>query len=143
MKILKNNKYGILKIIARYSFVFILVFSFLTPFVFITHAENNLGSNDGINIKTTIDNPLGNNLNSIPSFIEEILNIVLYIGIPIVTLAIIYSGFLFVTAQGNSDKLKTAKNTLLYTIIGAALLLGAFVLANAIGSTVDQIKSSA
>jgi len=58
-----------------------------------------------------------------------------------VAIAIIYSGFLFVTAQGNSEKLTKAKKALLYTIIGAALLLGSYVIATAIGKTVDEIKA--
>ena len=70
------------------------------------------------------------------------MNFVLFIGVPIVALAIIYSGFLFVTASGNSEKLKKAKSALLYTLIGAALLLGSLVIANSIKGTVDQINSS-
>jgi len=57
-------------------------------------------------------------------------------------LAIIYTGFLFVEAQGSPEKITKAKKALTYTIIGAAILLGAFVIADAIGKTVDEIKSS-
>jgi Type IV secretion system pilin len=94
----------------------------------------------GIEISTGITNPLPG-IEDIPSLIATILNFVLVVGVPIVTLAIIYAGFLFVTAQGNEEKLTTAKTTLLYTIIGAALLLGSFVIAQAIKGTVDCLKS--
>ncbi|MES2930324.1 MAG: pilin [Patescibacteria group bacterium] len=97
---------------------------------------------NGVKINTGIKNPLGNGIKDIPDFIVTVLNIVLIIGIPIVALAIIYSGFLFVTAAGNSEKLKKAKATLLYTIIGAALLLGSLVIAEAIKGTVDEIKKT-
>ena len=56
-------------------------------------------------------------------------------------LAVIYAGFLFVKAQGNSGELEIAKNALLYTVIGGALLLGAFVIATAIKQTVNDIGS--
>ncbi len=92
-------------------------------------------------INTHINNPLGGSTTDIPSFIKAILNFVVLIGVPIVTLAIIYSGFLFVTAQGNSEKLKKAKKTIIATLIGAALLLGCYVIAGAIQGTVDQITS--
>jgi hypothetical protein len=115
----------------------VIAFSFLLPVLF-TSAENKLGSDD-LNTRIGIVNPIPE-YNDIPSFIEAIINIVLIVGVPIVTLAIIYAGFLFVTAQGNETRLTKAKNTLLYTIIGAALLLGAFVLAEAIKGTVDEIK---
>jgi hypothetical protein len=102
--------------------------------------DSKLGT-DGVNINTGIKNPLGDNLNDIPAFIQAILRFVLLIGVPIVTLAIIYCGFLFVTAVGNSEKLKNAKRALLYTLIGAALLLGSLVISEAIKGTVDQIKA--
>jgi len=109
-------------------------------------ADNNTApkaadDNTGLNIKTGIVNPLSSGLDTIPKFIKAILDIVLLIGIPIVTLAIIYSGFLFVTAQGNSEKLKKAKQTFIYTLIGAALLLGSYVISEAIVGTVEEIKN--
>jgi hypothetical protein len=100
-------------------------------------------TNNGVKIDAHIENPLGDGIGDIPSFIAAILNFVLLLGIPIIVLAIIYTGFLFVTALGNSEKLKTAKRALLYVIIGAALLLGAFVVAEAIKGTVEEISSEA
>ena len=94
------------------------------------------------NIKIGITNPLGAGITDIPSFITAILNIVLVVGVPIVTLAIIYCGFLFVKAQGNPAELEKAKKTLVYTLIGAALLLGSFVIAQAIQGTVEEIKKT-
>jgi hypothetical protein len=131
MKNLKEKKYSILKIIAKYSFVFILVFSFVLPFVFV---------NDVSALNSGIENPLGKTgPQDIPTFIQTILKVVLTVGVPVITLAIIYTGFLFVQAQGKSEELTKAKKTLLYTLIGAALLLGAFVIAQAIKGTVDEI----
>jgi len=135
MKIFKENKYRISMQFLKFSFVVVLFLSFLFP-VIVSHADDKAG----ITVKSGIENPLGNGLNDIPSFITAIINIVLLVGIPIVTLAIIYSGFLFVQASGNSEKLGTAKKALLYSVVGAALLLGAFVLAEAIKGTVDQLK---
>ena len=53
---------------------------------------------------------------------------------------IVYSGFLFVTARGSEDKLKTAKRALLYSVIGTAILLGAWVIAEVIASTINQLR---
>ena len=55
-------------------------------------------------------------------------------------LAIIYSGFLFVFARGNDEKLKTAKDALFYSIIGAAVLLGSWAIAEMIASTINTLK---
>ena len=83
----------------------------------------------------TICNPI-KNATSVPGLISTILQGVLAIGIPIVALAIIYCGFLFVFARGNSEKLTKAKEALLYTLIGAAILLGAWAIAMMISATV-------
>lgn len=100
------------------------------------------GTNTGVKINSGIKNPLSSTFSDIPSFIKGVLKAVLIIGIPIITLAIIYSGFLFVTAQGNSEQLKKAKKAILYTLIGAALLLGSMVITEAIQKSVDDIKST-
>lgn len=150
MNFLKKNKYSILKSVLKYSFVLVISFSFIFTLVLAQEPLATGGSNTpatgdsntpatrGSNfLKVTIDNPI--RCDDIPCFIDEIIGIVLVVGIPLVTLAIIYSGFLFVSAQGNTEKLKTAKQALLYTVIGAALLLGAFVLSEAIQKTVNDI----
>ncbi|MFA6355286.1 MAG: hypothetical protein WCW65_02585 [Candidatus Paceibacterota bacterium] len=98
----------------------------------------------GVTIDGKIDNPLGKSgPQNLSDFIKAVVQIVLVVGIPILALAIIYAGFLFVKAQGNPEELTKAKHALLYTVIGGALLLGAFVIANAIQSTVDEIGKGA
>jgi hypothetical protein len=87
-----------------------------------------------------LQNPL-NNITSFSQLISNILDIVVKIGVPIAALAIIYSGFLFVTAQGNEEKLSTAKKALIWSVAGTAILLGASVLANAIDATITSLKS--
>lgn len=82
-----------------------------------------------------IINPIPS-ITDVPSLIQKILEGLLKIGIPVVALAVIYSGFLFVFARGNSEKLTKAKDALLYTLIGAAVLLGSWALAKLISETV-------
>jgi hypothetical protein len=60
------------------------------------------------------------------------------IGVPIAAIFIIYSGLLFVTARGSEDKINKAKTTFLWAVVGAAVLLGAWVIANAIVGTVEK-----
>lgn len=87
--------------------------------------------------KTRLENPIkAENLND---FIKTVLEGAIRIGIPIIALAIIYSGFLYVTAMGNEEKLKTAHNAILYTLIGAALLIGSWAIAQLISETVLKL----
>jgi hypothetical protein len=81
------------------------------------------------------------NVSSLSDFIAAVLGIVLKIGIPIVALAIIYSGFVFVAARGNPEKLEKAKSRFLYTLIGAGILLGAWMIATIIKATIDALMS--
>ena len=90
---------------------------------------------------STIINPLASkNITNINSFLKTILEGAITIGIPVIALAIIYSGFLFVEARGNSEKLGKAKSSLMYTLIGAAILIGAWTIAQLISDTILQIK---
>lgn len=84
-----------------------------------------------------LKNPI--KVNSITDFIKTILDFVLKIGVPIVAFFIIYSGFQFVVARGNAEKLESAKRMFIYTLIGAAILMGAWVIAQIIGETISQI----
>ncbi|MBI2100669.1 MAG: hypothetical protein HYT47_01450 [Candidatus Vogelbacteria bacterium] len=85
-----------------------------------------------------ISNPLGS-INSISALITKILEIVVQIGLPAIALAIVYTGFLFVKARGNETELTQAKTTLFWTVIGAAVILGAFVIKTAICGTVTNL----
>jgi len=87
-----------------------------------------------------ICNPIPN-VTDVPGLIHTILTGALTIGIPVVALAIIYCGFLFVAARGNSEKLTKAKDALLWTLIGAAVLLGAWAIASMISATVTGLGS--
>jgi len=84
-----------------------------------------------------ICNPI--NISTLNGLIKTILEGVVKIGIPIIALAIIYSGFLFVSARGNSEKITKAKDALLYTLIGAAVILGSWAIAQLISDTVLQL----
>ena len=80
---------------------------------------------------------------TIVSFLNFILNnIVLPIGAVIAVLFLVYAGFLFVTARGNETQLEHAKATLLWTIIGIAILFGSTVIANGIQNTICQIAGN-
>ncbi len=79
-------------------------------------------------------NPIG--VKTIDEFIRIILQGAIQIGIPIIALAVIYSGFLFVQARGNPEAIKKAKDALMYTLIGAAILLGSWAIAQLISNTI-------
>lgn len=85
-----------------------------------------------------LENPL--EADSLAAFLNDILEVVVIIGTPIVVFFIIYAGFLFVTARGNEEQLNRAKQTIVWTLVGAALVLGAQALSVAIKETVESLS---
>jgi heme/copper-type cytochrome/quinol oxidase subunit 2 len=97
-----------------------------------------VGSNPSVSAGSlNIKNPI--KPNDINELITAILKIVVQIGTPILVLAIIYVGFKFVAARGNPGKLEEAKQAFVWTLIGAAIVLGAFVISTIIQTTIQQI----
>lgn len=89
--------------------------------------------------KITFSNPFKHD--TIYELIQTIVNdLLLPIGGVIAVVMIIYAGFKYVTAGGNSTKIAEATKALQYAVIGAAILLGAWVIANAIKETIDELK---
>jgi hypothetical protein len=90
-----------------------------------------------------IPNPLSTG-NSLFGLLATIINeILLPIGGILAVLAFIYSGFLFVTAQGKEKQIETARRALLYSAIGTAVLLGAWSISQVICGTVEQLGAPA
>ena len=85
----------------------------------------------------TLQNPtcFGN----ISEFIQGVLKAVVAVGLPIITLFMVYAGFLYVKAQGKPDQILNAHRNFLYVIIGTILILGAWVLSTLIGGTITQL----
>lgn len=96
------------------------------------------GGSGGVTPPAGLTNPL--KVTSIEGLIAAILEIVVKIGAPLIVLFIIYSGFLFVKAQGNEEKLKEAKKALAWTVVGAAILLGAWLIAEVIQNTITNLR---
>jgi len=85
------------------------------------------------------DNPLKSNLSTIAGFTEAFLKALIFIMFPIAVVFIVYSGFLFVLAQGKPEDLSKAKMNFFWTIIGISLLLGAWALSILIKGTIEPL----
>ena len=52
---------------------------------------------------------------------------------------IVYVGFLFVAARGNEEKIRSARDALMWTVIGGLILLGAEAISLVIQATVKTL----
>jgi hypothetical protein len=91
------------------------------------------------------ENPLGLTIDgspveTVPQFLFAIVDLVLLIAMPIIVVFIVYAGFLFVTAGDNMRKTETAKTVITWTLVGAAVLLGSKVIAEALKATILDLK---
>ena len=68
-----------------------------------------------------LDNPL--RAESFEELIGNVLNFLVWVGFAVAPLMIIIAGFLFVTSGGDPAKITKAKNIMLYTAIGLAIIL--------------------
>ena len=79
---------------------------------------------------------------TVAQLVSKILLIVVKVGWVLAFFFLIWSGFLFVTAAGSEEKLKTAKDTFVWTIVGSCIVLGAQVLSKVIETTVKNVVGS-
>lgn len=89
---------------------------------------------------TTLINPLGPGITTLEQFLTSILNFVTRIGIIVIVLMTVFVGYKFVVAQGKPEALKEARTMLLWTVIGALILLGANGIARGIQLTAHELQ---
>lgn len=98
------------------------------------------GGSNNVSFNIKIDNPLAGGVKTLPELLTLIITkIINPIGGIVAVIMIMYAGFMYVTARGDTAKIKAAHNAILYAAIGAAILLGANIMALAIQSTVTSI----
>jgi type IV secretory pathway VirB2 component (pilin) len=92
----------------------------------------------------TINNPAkcGASCDTLMGLLVAILNnIVMPIAAVAVVMWIIWAGFSYLTAQGNPKKVEEAHKRLLWSLIGAGILLGAAAIAKVVETTVTALTT--
>ncbi len=85
-----------------------------------------------------LTNPIkATNLNA---FFQSLISVCIEMGTIIAALSIMYGGFLYVTAQGDEEKIGKAYKTLTWSLVGTGVLLGARVIMTAIQGTINQLQ---
>jgi len=83
----------------------------------------------GVNCLTAVNNIAPSNTN-LETGIKNIINGVIYILGFIAVAVVIYGGVQYTLSAGAADKVKNAKNTILYGIIGLIVAVLAFAIVN-------------
>ena len=88
----------------------------------------------------TLANPLKGGGN-VQTFLLSILDFVIKLGTIVVILMMVLVGYKFVAAQGEPGKITEARDMLLWTIVGALILLGSKAIALGIEKTVQALST--
>lgn len=69
----------------------------------------------------SIPNPLG--CDDVGCVLQRIANFLLIIATPILTIMVLWAGYLFLTSAGNEQKVADARKALVWAVIGFAIVL--------------------
>jgi hypothetical protein len=70
-----------------------------------------------------ITNPLGPGSATVGDIVDKIIDFLLQVGIPLAVLMYVWAGFMFLTSSGNEIKVKKARQAIIWTTIGLAVLI--------------------
>ncbi len=76
-------------------------------------------ANDVVEIK----NPLGDDVKSFEDIINKIIDFIFNIALVLAPLMIVWAGGLYITSGGNPDQITKARNIIIYTLTGFAVIL--------------------
>lgn len=128
MKKLLNNGFGSLLIASVIALV--AVFSPVAPVAFAsTHCDVNSGITGGVNC-TNEDGNLAPTLFGDGGVFTTIVNVLLFIIGAISVIMLIIGGIRYTLSGGDSGAVTSAKNTILYAIIGLVVAFLAFAIVN-------------
>jgi hypothetical protein len=77
-------------------------------------------------VSITLINPLECKLPGYEGFgcvAQAIINALFYISIPLVSIMVLIGGFQILTAAGNPEKFTKGRNTILYAVLGFAIII--------------------
>ena len=78
------------------------------------------------------------NVSQVESFIRNIIQVIAGLAGLIATGFFVVGGFGYITSSGNPEHLDRSKRTLLFSAVGLAIVVGAFVLSNIISEIASK-----
>lgn len=88
----------------------------------------------------SVENPL--KVSNFCDLLRLVLNALIIIGLPVAVVFLILVGFQYILAQGKPADIGKAHQNLLYTVIGIAIFLGAWTIAEIIKATLQALGVS-
>lgn len=118
---------------------FALTISISTITVPVAYADSSVNNTGTMLINPLSSTQCAGNGTCLMEFLQKIVDFIIKIGSVVIILMMVFIGFKFVTAQGDPGEIGKAREMLLYTVIGALLLLGAKAISLGIEATVRAL----
>ena len=83
----------------------------------------------------TISNPLAGKVNSVSDLVKNFVEILSYLAVIAAVVLIIWVGFQYIMARGDSKKIGELKEWLLWIVVGLAIVIGARLIVDVVIST--------
>ena len=110
-------------ILGRRYFSLLLAIFFLLPQITLANSTLDNLQNAGIAAGLETDKP-------VVKMIGDIINVILGLVASIFIVLMIIAGFKWMTSAGNADQIKTAKATIINSVIGLAIILFSYAIVN-------------
>ncbi len=114
---MKRNAYGVGRIV--FSLALLMIILPVIAFAIGTPHAGGTPSGSTIDLRTL--NPL--NCEDIPCVVQALIGALFWISVPVTTIMVLVGGFQILTAAGNPEKFKSGRNTIIYAVVGFAIIL--------------------
>ncbi len=88
----------------------------------------------------SVDNPLA--VSNFCDLLRIVLQALLILGLPVAVVFLVLAGLRYITAYGNPGSIGKANENLMWTVIGVAIFLGAWTIAQIIKATLVSLGVS-
>lgn len=108
----------------------------VVPFVALAAAAPAMaaGLNDGMNAARTSDMAQTSDPDSV---VTSVVNIILWVVGVLAVVMIVFAGIKYITSNGDSGKVQSAKNTIVYSVVGLIVAIFAWAIVNFV---VEQVN---
>lgn len=128
-------------------FLLFLSLFLISPF-FVIHAQDPVVTGDAQKIQTgdakedsgsvRLDNPLGTEVNDVPTLIGKVISGVLSVVGSLALVMFIYGGFTWMLAAGNTEKVKKGRDILIWAALGLVIIFTSYAMVTYVITTISK-----
>lgn len=85
-----------------------------------------------------LDNPLGSEVNDVPTLIGKVINGVLSVVGSLALVMFIYGGFTWMLAAGNTEKVKKGRDILIWAALGLVIIFTSYAMVTYVITTISK-----